>query len=149
MKCPASKKAVSFSTSCEVTHVSRPTADEIQEWWYSIEDVGTNMKILARHANHCSRMLIYKSKHGLAISEDERVLCVGIEHLLSKDAKKNVLALNATRKSHVYTVLTEQARQEHCQCKSVEELGRVSEQSSHSQRQRAHRIAVMLMPGLS
>eukprot|EP00804_Cyclotella_cryptica_P016048 CCRYP_004184-RA/>CCRYP_004184-RA protein AED:0.42 eAED:0.42 QI:0/-1/0/1/-1/1/1/0/169 len=145
----SSPKAVRFSSTCEVKHVSNPSVDAISERWYSKEDLGTFMKIAAHQAYRCSKMLTFKSKQGLVITEEERELCVGIEHLLSSDAKKNVLALSAMRKRHLYTVLVEQARQKHFQNSSVKELGRVSEQSSQSQRQRAHRIAVLLMPSLS
>eukprot|EP00804_Cyclotella_cryptica_P005150 CCRYP_018673-RA/>CCRYP_018673-RA protein AED:0.44 eAED:0.64 QI:0/0/0/0.5/1/1/4/0/733 len=116
-------KAVRFSSTCEVKHVSNPSADAISERWYSKEDLGTFMKIAAHQAYRCSKMLIFKSKQGLVITEEERELCVGIEHLLSSDAKKNVLALSAMRKRHLYTVLVEQARQKHFQDSSVKELG--------------------------
>lgn len=143
-----STKILRFSAVNEIKYVVYPT-DEKHEKWYDQEDVGKFHFIFARDINRCSRMLITKSDRGLKLSEEERNLCIGIVHLLSRDVSKNIKLLNAMKESHLYAVLIEQARQRHFHINSVEELGQVSRKSSHCSRQRSHMIATLSMPELS
>ncbi|KAL3788266.1 hypothetical protein HJC23_011898 [Cyclotella cryptica] len=142
-------KTVRFSDTAEIRHVSYPTAEEKQERWYYLEDVCKFKMILAHDIHRSSRMLISRSEQGVGISEDERDMCIGIEHLLSRDVKGRILALSTMRKNHLYIVLIEQARQKHFQMNSVDEMERVSTTSSHIARQRSHKIAILSMPALS
>ncbi len=143
------RKSVRFSPMSEVRYVPRPTVEVKQERWYSIEDVSKFRMILGHDIDQCSRMLILKSEQGLGISEDERDMCVGIEHFLSCNVKEKILMCIAAKKRHLYVVLMEQARQKHFHVDSVEELGRVSMRSSHRARQRSYMIASLSIPALS
>ena len=137
-----SNKNVRFSLTSEMALVAYPTTKEIQERWYNSQDRAHSRQVVAKDAKQCSRMLFSELELGNNLTEDQRIKCVGLEHLLSRDLAENTKQLNEKRKRHVYKVLIEQDRQRKLKINNAEELEYVSRKSSYQSRKRSHLLAV-------
>lgn len=145
----ASTKTVRFSSNDEIMTVDRLTSNDAQKMWYNREDLHRSTRIFARDVNFCSMLVVARSNQGKCLTEEERTVCVGLEHLLAADVRQHMLHVNDLKKRHLCVVLIEQARQKYFQDHSTEELGRVSRDSSIHERERSYARALMIMPNLS
>jgi hypothetical protein len=142
-------KTVRFSFNDDIKTFERLTSEEAREAWYNREDLHRSSRILARDVNLCSRLVVARRNQGQDLTEKERTVCVGLEHLLAADVRQHMHLVNDLKKRHLCIVLIEQARQKYFQDYSTEELGRVSKNNSIHERVRSHARALMIMPTMS
>jgi hypothetical protein len=76
--------------------------------WYSNDEVNCFDQAFVRDAGQYSRLLISKGEKGIGLTEEESDECLGLEHLLSKNVKRNLLHAVQKKKCHAFFVLLEQ-----------------------------------------
>lgn len=143
-------KSVHFANFCEGKYIPYPSPREKSERWYTKKQMRRFKKEVCRDALSCSRSILelrkaQQDKPDTKTVKDFLTLCVGIEHLLSRDLQQQYESIKDTRKKHFRTVLEEQVSQIESGTCSVERLASVSKESSLSARKKSLKRAKMTL----
>ncbi|KAL3767098.1 hypothetical protein ACHAWO_003405 [Cyclotella atomus] len=138
-------RSVRFS-QCEakVTRIRYPEDLDLNELWYSDEEIGLIYRMVLQDVASCSAMLTDAT---VDLQDRETfkahvILCTGLDHLVSTDLPRRVRALEQMKRQHKRTIIAAQ-RLLRVIDPGEEDLARLSQASSQPRRDRARRVAAL------
>ena len=134
------KRSVCFSDTSRMTIIERASPEELKRRWYTKKD---REAFGLQHKKDIRATLRKLANTPMqSISQDDLFACVGIELYLSYD----ILTKTPERRyNHVWSILGAQHRQRRLHINNVDELSRISSQSSEWATSRSQSIAAMYM----
>ena len=138
MKKKEPKKDVRFSETSRMTLIEYPPAAEISRRWYLPHERDNLKRILLQDIFEMSCKLASTPMEN--ISQDDLLMCIGMETLLSPDLSR---AVKERKRRHSRTILIAQAQQwsRGVAVANIEELAALSEASSEWTRSRKQKLA--------
>ncbi|KAL3798688.1 hypothetical protein HJC23_004439 [Cyclotella cryptica] len=134
-------KSVSFSPTSQMAVFKCPTHSENEMKWYNKDDYEYFRSVRRTDIINCSNMMTKKVGSGEPFTVDDISSCTGLEFLLSRDVPRLIQEIKMMRDMHIRVILEEQERQVYTKTYDIEFLARLSEISSRSATERAHKLA--------
>ena len=144
---PSSPKSVSISPTSFMVHVPYPSKSEIRAKWYSRDEEKHFSHLMLQELALYSRSLAATGDYSENAGSFTREIlsnCVGMTHLLSCDVPKRYRGIKQARKDHARRVLRVQEWQKRNNIHRPEDLARVSERSSRSDRVKSYKVAFVM-----